>query len=74
MADRQGNRCAICNTHAAAIEHASFKHNPLVIDHDHRTGKIRGLLCSTCNNMLGHAKDNPSLLIAAAKYLCAAVE
>ena len=65
----QGNRCAICKTHADDIPHASFKHNPLVIDHCHTTGQVRGLLCPTCNVMLGHAKDNVALLSAAITYL-----
>lgn len=65
----QGNRCAICKTHADDIPHATFKHNPLVIDHDHLTGRVRGLLCPTCNLVLGHAKDNVTLLADAISYL-----
>lgn len=69
LIEAQGNTCAICGTHANDIEHKSFVSNPLVIDHDHSTGKVRGLLCPTCNNGLGHFKDNPELLFAAAEYL-----
>ena len=69
MKEDQDNRCAICKTHAEDIPHASFKHNPLVIDHCHTTGHIRGLLCPTCNSMLGHAKDNVAILSAAITYL-----
>jgi hypothetical protein len=39
------------------------------IDHDHVTGKVRGLICRSCNIAIGAAKDNPELLIAMAKYL-----
>ncbi len=39
------------------------------VDHNHKTGKIRGLLCNKCNPMLGHAHDDPKILIAAANYL-----
>lgn len=39
------------------------------IDHDHRTMKIRGLLCSICNRGLGYFKDSPELLRKAANYL-----
>lgn len=39
------------------------------IDHDHKTGKIRGLLCGLCNYGLGHFKDNPMILFNAIKYL-----
>lgn len=39
------------------------------IDHDHPTGKVRGLLCAQCNRMLGFAKDSPAVLRAGAAYL-----
>jgi hypothetical protein len=41
----------------------------LSIDHDHETGKFRGMLCNSCNNGLGRFKDNPKLLRLAADYL-----
>ena len=41
----------------------------IVIDHDHKTGKVRGPLCQHCNFGLGHFKDNPDLLELAALYL-----
>lgn len=65
----QGNRCAICLTHANEIPHNAFKHNPLVIDHDHETGEVRGLLCPNCNAGLGQFKDDPRLLASAIAYL-----
>lgn len=51
-------KCAICS-----------KETNLVGDHDHLTGRPRGVLCRTCNLAIGNMYDNPSLLIAAAKYL-----
>ena len=54
----QEELCAIC--HLAT---------PKVIDHDHSTGEVRGLLCSPCNLLLGCAKDNPATLSAAIQYL-----
>lgn len=41
----------------------------VVVDHDHETGNVRGVLCSTCNVALGMAKDNPHTLINLAEYL-----
>ena len=39
------------------------------VDHDHKTGKIRGLLCNNCNRGLGHFQDNPLVLRLAASYV-----
>ena len=41
----------------------------LHLDHDHKTGKFRGWLCSKCNQGLGLFKDNPELLMKAVEYL-----
>ncbi len=43
--------------------------NTLHIDHCHKTGKVRGLLCTTCNTCLGLARDNPDLLHKMISYL-----
>jgi hypothetical protein len=42
---------------------------PLVVDHDHKTGKVRGMLCSHCNRGLGHFRDDPELMEFAAIYI-----
>ena len=42
---------------------------PLVVDHDHSTSTVRGLICNHCNLVLGHAKDNIETLKNAIKYL-----
>jgi len=40
-----------------------------VIDHDHSTGKTRGLICQSCNSVLGYSKDNTDILQKAIEYL-----
>lgn len=62
LLELQDNRCAICRQEEQKRSHLS-------VDHDHATGKVRGLLCDDCNNMLGRAKDNPDVLRQAALYL-----
>lgn len=59
--DRQLGRCAICLT--------PLSETKVHVDHDHSTGAVRGLLCSTCNPGLGFFKDDPAVLLRAAEYL-----
>lgn len=67
----QQDKCAICGIHAADIKHKAFDTNPLVIDHSHTSGKVRGLLCPKCNVGLGHFDDDPEALRKAREYLLA---
>lgn len=65
----QEGKCAICNTDGVLRAKASKSDMPLVVDHDHITGKVRGLLCHTCNTALGQFKDSKELLNIASEYL-----
>ena len=60
----QNYKCCICNNYET-----SYRNEVLSVDHCHNTGKIRGLLCNTCNRALGLFKDNVELLTNAIKYL-----
>ena len=59
----QNGCCCICNIHQNSLK------KPLGIDHSHKTGKIRGLLCSNCNTALGLLKENLKSLEKAHYYL-----
>lgn len=69
LKEELGDSCGICGISSSEITHTTFKYNPLVIDHDHLTGEIRGLLCPNCNLVLGHATDNTQILLNAIIYL-----
>ena len=60
----QNGCCAICGT-----DKPTGKGNFLAVDHDHKTRKIRGLLCNECNRGIGYLKDNYELVQKAADYL-----
>ncbi len=59
----QNNECAICGTNADKFKSA------LNVDHNYKTGKIRGLLCTNCNMGLGQFKDSISNLHQALMYV-----
>ena len=57
----QGNQCYVC-LRAPGVRR-------LCVDHDHVTGKVRGLLCGKCNTYLGHIKDSIDAADRLATYL-----
>ena len=64
----QNYKCKICGKELKIIE-GETNDDAAHIDHDHKTGKIRGVLCHYCNLGLSHFFDNPQLLLNAAEYL-----
>ena len=68
LKESQDNKCCICGTDGTHRASAN-KSTPLVVDHDHKTGIVRGLLCHTCNSALGQFNDSQLLLEAAVHYL-----
>ena len=67
MLTSQNGVCAICR-------HPEKRRYRLSVDHDHESGRVRGLLCSQCNFAIGLMSDEPGRLIAAAQYLTASLE
>lgn len=71
---RQGGVCAICGELPDGPRNqrkggrAVFRAR-LVVDHDHATGKVRGLLCNNCNCGIGYLKDDPATVAIALDYL-----
>lgn len=62
---KQGGGCAICGRTQTWVT----KKGSLSVDHDHQTGKIRGLLCHPCNRALGFFREDPDLIQHALDYL-----
>jgi hypothetical protein len=60
--ESQKGSCAIC-------PRLHTNDRPLFVDHDHKTGKVRGLLCTGCNTAIGMLKDNPEYCLKASRYL-----
>lgn len=64
LINKQNNKCRICKE-----KFGKKKNNKPNIDHDHKTGKVRGLLCLLCNVSLGGFRDSAKRLRNAIKYL-----
>lgn len=59
--DSQKGKCAICGDKEGKKNFS--------IDHDHKTGKVRGLLCNNCNSGIGYLRDNVKIIFKAAEYI-----
>ena len=62
MLEKQENKCAICGKKLSNLTEAN-------IDHDHSTGKVRGLLCNNCNTAIGMLRETPELFDKAKEYI-----
>lgn len=67
MLEKQGGVCAICLQPERMVHKGKVKR--LCVDHDHKTGKVRGILCHRCNTTLGMYEDNPELMRNLITYL-----
>jgi Recombination endonuclease VII len=62
MLEKQNGVCAVGGEHCKSGR-------ALSVDHDHTTGKLRGLLCGNCNRGIGYLQDDPELIRAALEYI-----
>ena len=69
MLEEQNNKCKICGQEETRKSRTKDKICQLAIDHCHKTGKIRALLCHACNVAIGSFKDDLELLQKAISYL-----
>lgn len=69
LVELQNNKCAICGNPETANDKNKKTVRALAVDHCHNSNKVRGLLCTNCNILLGHSKDDISILKKAIKYL-----
>jgi len=67
--EAQNGNCAICEEVLPDLLVYNNRRRGYAIDHNHETGKFRGILCLKCNSMLGMARDSQILLEKASAYL-----
>lgn len=63
LLDAQAGCCAVCKRDGKLFGRAFH------MDHDHATGRARGLLCGRCNQVLGRCEDDAGLLLVLASYV-----
>lgn len=69
MIEEQGGLCAICLSPETKMDPRTKQARRLSVDHDHRTGLPRRMLCQRCNWLLSRADDDVELLQRAIAYL-----
>ena len=69
MLKEQNYQCKICKKELKEREKGRGKKSEICVDHDHKTMRVRGLLCVQCNLLIGHAKEDVSILNSAIIYV-----
>lgn len=69
MFQKQNGKCDICGNSEIAVHNFTKRNQSLAVDHCHKTGKVRGLLCQDCNRGIGQFYDDVNRLENAIKYL-----
>ena len=72
MLEKQKGVCQICSQPETKVDHRTKLPRRLAVDHCHKTGKVRGLLCSDCNTAIGLLKDDIDLMQKAIEYVSGA--
>lgn len=65
----QDYKCAVCLNSETSFDKRTNKLRDLSVDHNHKTGEVRGLLCRNCNTALGSLMDNENLISALLNYI-----
>jgi hypothetical protein len=73
MAVKQNHRCAICKCEETRLRKDRTPQD-LAVDHDHKSGRNRELLCRACNSAIGMLREDPTILKAALAYLAKHLE
>ena len=68
MFEQQNGVCAICHKSETALSQFGGVRR-LAVDHNHKTGQVRGLLCTRCNSVIGYVYEDVTVLLEAAVYL-----
>lgn len=71
MVLQQKQQCACCGVSVSTLseQYPDSPHGSLVVDHDHETGKVRELLCSKCNTLVGYLEKRKELIPKAYEYI-----
>lgn len=67
MSKVQGGRCETCGKHESQSQQGTVRQ--LAVDHNHKTGKVRGLLCNNCNAAIGYVQESLEIIESIAAYL-----